>query len=294
MLLSLPALSREGFSVNAHGCRQYPEALSLLSGLLRAHDLPRLVVIALGANGQIENGEIEQALHILGPDRLLVLVSPRELGGSSGADAQLVRAEGKRHPGRVVVLDWVSFSAAHPDWFQPDGLHLTLGGAAAFAQLIGRVQPLASLPKSLRAPKCTTPTPTPTPSPGPAPPAGVRSAARLAPAAPLRGIAAVVRGGALDMHPGSPELRLSLTNANPFPVAGIASLRLLDDTRPTIAASCISIPPQGSAPLTLRLDAQALAAAELLGRYKVQLALAFSGPEGDSATLSSTYLLRRT
>jgi hypothetical protein len=147
MLLSLPALSRDGFSANARGCRQYLEALELLSSLGRAHELPHLVVIALGANGTIEEGDIRRALAILGSDRLLVLLTPRQLGGGSGPNAQLVRAEARRHPDQVVALDWVAYSAGHPSWFQPDGLHLTLTGAAAFASLIARVLPLASAPR---------------------------------------------------------------------------------------------------------------------------------------------------
>jgi hypothetical protein len=56
------------------------------------------------------------------------------------------------------VLDWLSFSAGHDDWFYGDGTHLRPSGAAAYARLIahsvrwiapdncacmGRVQPSA-------------------------------------------------------------------------------------------------------------------------------------------------------
>jgi hypothetical protein len=271
MLLSLPALSRDGFSGNAHGCRQYPEALELLSGLAHAHQLPHLVVIALGANGAIEDTNIKQALQILGPHRLLVLLTPRQLGGSSGSNAELVRAEARRHPGRVVVLDWVAYSAGHPGWFQPDGLHLTLSGAAAFASLIASVRPLASEPRSLPEPPCL----------GTVPPSSVI----------LSGITARLPPGTFALDPRSPVAHLMLTNSNPFPVVGVAGLRLLEAPRATIAASCVVLPPGGSADVALRVEAQADEGVQLLGHYRVQLQLRLLGQAGQTLTLATPHVL---
>jgi hypothetical protein len=95
-------------------------------------------VIALGADGSVTHGDIEQTLAILGPGRWLVLVTPRELGGGSGSDATTVREEAKTHPVRIRLLDWVNYSAGHGNWFQPDGLHLTTAGAQAFTGFLKR------------------------------------------------------------------------------------------------------------------------------------------------------------
>ena len=32
-----------------------------------------------------------------------------------------------------VVADWNAIANAHPSWFGPDGVHMTIGGVAAFA-----------------------------------------------------------------------------------------------------------------------------------------------------------------
>ena len=144
MLLALPNLTADGFAVNAHGCRQFPEALALLTALATAHQLPHLVVIALGADGSVTPGDVSATLQILGPTRMLVLVTPRELGGGSGSDATTVRDAGRSYPTRIRVLDWVAFSAGQGSWFQPDGLHLTFAGAAAFARLLATALPLAA------------------------------------------------------------------------------------------------------------------------------------------------------
>jgi hypothetical protein len=144
MLLALPALARVGYKVNARGCRQFAEGLRLLRDARRRHELPHLVVLALGADASVTAWQIRQAKKILGPKRKLGLVTPRELGGGQSNDANVIRNAGQRDPERVKVLDWVRYSAGHEDWFQPDGLHLTFTGAKAFARLLKKLIPLAS------------------------------------------------------------------------------------------------------------------------------------------------------
>jgi hypothetical protein len=153
MLLALPALSRVGYKVNARGCRAYPEGLRLLRDQARHHRLPHLVVIALGSDQNVTGGDISQALKILGPNRKLGLVTPRETGGGESNDATVIRNAGARYPERVKVLDWVHYSAGHGSWFQPDGLHLTFSGAKAFARLLKKLIPLAAPHPKHKKPK---------------------------------------------------------------------------------------------------------------------------------------------
>ena len=144
MLLALGPLADRGYRANARGCRQYPEGLALIRDLRHRDKLPRLVVIALGSNGVISKENIHDALNIVGKKRTLGLVTPRESGGGSGSDAALVRAEAHRHENRIELIDWVSYSAGHSGWFQPDGLHLTFEGADGMARLFAKV--LKALP----------------------------------------------------------------------------------------------------------------------------------------------------
>ncbi len=143
MLLALPDLQRRGFAANAHGCRDWPEALVLLRALRRDGRLPQLVVVALGADGVVQMSYIKSALAILGRQRRLVLVTPIELGGGSGSDADVVRRSAGIYPGRINVLDWVRYAHGKGSWFQPDGLHLTFPGAAEFARFLVRARSLA-------------------------------------------------------------------------------------------------------------------------------------------------------
>ncbi len=47
----------------------------------------------------------------------------------------LLREAATRHP-ELTLIDWNLYSRSHPDWFQPDGLHLQRVGAVAMATLI--------------------------------------------------------------------------------------------------------------------------------------------------------------
>jgi hypothetical protein len=144
MLLALPDLAQIGYRANARGCRQWPEGLSLIRKLRNQDKLPRLVVVALGSNGSVSRNNIHDALDLVGKKRTLGLVTPRETGGGSSSDADVVRSEARKHKNRITLLDWVDRAGGHPSWFQPDGLHLTLAGAAAFADLLKK--PLKRLP----------------------------------------------------------------------------------------------------------------------------------------------------
>jgi hypothetical protein len=143
MLLALPTLTHEGYQVNAHGCRQMDEGLSVMKEAKRNGNLPHLIVIALGADASISVGQINKAFRIAGPKRVIGLVTPLELGGGTSSDADAVRAGAKRHAKRAILLDWVNFSRGHSDWFQPDNLHLTFSGAQGFARLLRKAIPYA-------------------------------------------------------------------------------------------------------------------------------------------------------
>ena len=143
MLLALPNLARAGYRVNARGCRGWSEGMAVLRAEKRSRRLPHLVLMALGADWSVSLRSIRRTLHLLGPRRVLALMTPLELGGWAGDDARSMRRAFKRYPQRIVLLDWVRYSRGHGEWFQPDGTHLTFSGADAFARLARRATPWA-------------------------------------------------------------------------------------------------------------------------------------------------------
>lgn len=121
-----------GYEVNTRGCRQMSEGLRLLRS--RRGRLPAFVAIMLGANGEMEPGQIRAAVHILGPGRVLGLVTPRK----NFRAIRVMHAAARRYSGRVVVVDWAAYTAGRPEWFADDGNHLGPGGAQALARLLRR------------------------------------------------------------------------------------------------------------------------------------------------------------
>jgi hypothetical protein len=142
-IIAAPMLARLGIEADAHGCRQFGQGVAMLAARRHAGTLPSVAILALGANGPISAGQISAALRIMGRHRILGLVTPREANGSAGQ----MRLAARRHPSRVLLIDWVSYSAAHGGWFGSDGLHVGQAGAAGFAGFIRRkVAPFAFPP----------------------------------------------------------------------------------------------------------------------------------------------------
>jgi hypothetical protein len=155
MLGAFDSLRARGFEVDVRGCRQMSEGLGVLRA--RKQALPRFVVVGLGTNWTVTLDQVRRALRIVGRERVLGLVTPREVGGVASSDQAVMRRAGRRWPNRVRVIDWASSSAGHGDWFYSDGLHLTPKGARAMARLVRRALTAAPAPTEPEPPSGTSP-----------------------------------------------------------------------------------------------------------------------------------------
>jgi hypothetical protein len=135
-LAAAPQLRAAGWSVQARKNR----TMTLGLRILRARrTLPRTVAVALGTNANVSKRDVARALQLVGPARRLVLVTPREVPGESAHDARVMRVMARRHPLRIVLVDWARRSQGHPSWLAGDLIHLTAEGAREFARLLGPV-----------------------------------------------------------------------------------------------------------------------------------------------------------
>ena len=135
MLGAAPETAALGYDVDVRGCRQVSEGLRILRQRARRGPLPRLVVVALGSNWTFTTGDVRALLRVLGPSRLLALVTPRELRGVPD-DAPTLRAAARRWPNRVALVDWAAYSRKRPRLTGSDGIHLSIAGRRAFARLL--------------------------------------------------------------------------------------------------------------------------------------------------------------
>jgi hypothetical protein len=165
LLGAIPQVAHEGYEVNTHGCRQWTEGDAVVRAHKHAGVLPHEVVMFLGADWTVSRAQIAETLHLIGSQRVLGLVTPREVGGGGSSDAEHMRRAAKAHPTRIVLLDWVRYTRHRNRWFAPDGLHLGIGGAQGLAHFLRRALPYAA-PGTFPGPK-----PAPTPTTGPATPA---------------------------------------------------------------------------------------------------------------------------
>lgn len=145
MLLAVPGLARAGFNVNAQGCRRWSQGHAILVRKKRHHRLPRLVVMALGTNWSITRREIGRTRRLLGPKRVLAIVTPREPGGYT-TDARRVREATRAHPRNLKLIDWVRISRGHGSWFGGDGIHLTYTGVRNYIRSLRSVLRFANGP----------------------------------------------------------------------------------------------------------------------------------------------------
>jgi hypothetical protein len=135
MMGAIEPLRRAGFEIDVRGCRQMSEGLDVLSRRNSTGALPDVVVVALGNNWTVSTQEIRRATRIMGPWRLLGMVTPR---GAMASARTAIRAAGRRWPDRVKVLDWAARSAGKAwTW---DGLHLTPAGARGFTRLLSEAK----------------------------------------------------------------------------------------------------------------------------------------------------------
>ncbi|MDP2710994.1 MAG: hypothetical protein Q8O56_07225 [Solirubrobacteraceae bacterium] len=154
-ILATPLLGRRGLETDAKGCRQFAEGVAIVAARKRAGTLPHLVVVALGANGSVSAPAARRLLRIVGRNRVLALVTP----SNSATSRATMRAIARRHPDRVLLIDWQRHSAGR-GVFAGDGLHVTGSGAAVYADFIARrAAPVVKPPsRALRLPSHSTTT----------------------------------------------------------------------------------------------------------------------------------------
>ncbi|HET8536287.1 MAG TPA: hypothetical protein VFL73_03810 [Solirubrobacteraceae bacterium] len=167
LLGAMKETTAAGFNLNTRGCRQWSEGMQVLRDYKRRGFLPHLVVMELGTDWTVSVREIRAAMSLVGPSRVLGLMTPREVGGYGGSDAAHMRSVARRFPNRTLLLDWVAHTRGRGGWFQPDGIHLTLSGAAGFGEFLKTALPYADPPEQVIK---NPPTPVDANPPPPPPP----------------------------------------------------------------------------------------------------------------------------
>jgi len=146
--------------IDAKQNRYFSEAAPIIHDLRARGVLGRVVIIHLGNNGPVSNGDVDAVMRELTGVPNVLLVTVRVDRSCQNEVNQTLHDATARYPA-VQLVDWYSYSAGHGDWFQADGTHFRTSsgpGANAYADLlVGSIPPPTTT--TTEAPTTTTPPP---------------------------------------------------------------------------------------------------------------------------------------
>lgn len=121
--------------IDAMKNRQFSAAEELFSSYESQGLAGRVVVFALGTNGNVTDGAIDSLMELVGDKRIVVFVTTRSPQGWVSSTNAALRAAPDRYD-NVRVVDWYSYSEGRNDLFDGDGTHLSSQGAKEYVALI--------------------------------------------------------------------------------------------------------------------------------------------------------------
>ena len=130
-----------GCAVDAKVSRYVGGGIEAAQNLKAQGRLGSVVVVSLGTNGPIADGEryvkqTQELLSLLGTERRIfwVNVYAPHLSWQDTNNAYINKLAAERK--NVTVIDWYSFISKHPEWLSGDGVHPNDAGAEQYARLV--------------------------------------------------------------------------------------------------------------------------------------------------------------
>jgi len=121
--------------VDAHVGRQVSAALTMVRKRQVAHLLAPTIVIHLGNNGTFSAKQFDEMMQLLQEVPRVVFLTNKVPRKWQAPNNKALTDGVHRYP-NASLLDWRAGSAAHPEWFWQDGIHLRPEGAKIYATLI--------------------------------------------------------------------------------------------------------------------------------------------------------------
>jgi len=161
--------------IDAKQNRFFSQAAPIIHDLRARGALGRVVIIHLGNNGPVSQGDVDDVMRELNGVPNVLLVTVRVNTSWQNSVNQTLHDAATRYPA-VQLVDWYAYSAGHGDWFGGDGTHFRTEsgpGTNAYADLL-----VGSIPPP---PTTTTEAPTTTTAPPPPPTTTTTTVAPLVP-----------------------------------------------------------------------------------------------------------------
>lgn len=127
------AFRNVGFRTNTQFCRTFADGIKELIAVKDRGRLPELTIMHVGTGGRLKMRQIKRALRIVGDERRLGLVTPREFKPEFGVAKRRIIHNAAERFTNVLLFDWDRISKGHDDWFHWDNLHPVGKGTTAMA-----------------------------------------------------------------------------------------------------------------------------------------------------------------
>jgi len=135
MIVAQPAMEAEGIYVDAVIGRQFADSLAVAHALRDAGTLGEIVIVHLGNNGPITEGQFDELMDTLSVARRVVVVNVKVPRPWEAHNNDLFASAVPRFANAVLV-DWHAVGDSYPDAFVDDGVHMTQDGVQLYLNLL--------------------------------------------------------------------------------------------------------------------------------------------------------------
>lgn len=118
-----------GISVDGSVGRQWYQGEQILSGLKAQSQAGAVVVVGLSTNGPITAAAFDSMMGALSGASRVVFVNVHVDQPWQDPNNAVIADGVKRYP-KAVLADWNALATEHPEWFGPDGTHISFSGPA--------------------------------------------------------------------------------------------------------------------------------------------------------------------
>lgn len=127
-------LQAAGYRVDAVVGRTFEEGLQVIRS--QAGSLPPRMFVHLGTNSGVTSAQCRELVSLVGPSRTLTMATIHIPASRPVTDASnKVLADCASAP-NVTLVDWAGHVRANPGVVCPDGIHISCGGAGAYASFV--------------------------------------------------------------------------------------------------------------------------------------------------------------
>lgn len=125
-----------GVRVDGVVSRQFETGIGVVTADRAAGTLGNVLIVELGTNGTVTPQDVTAMVQAAAGVARVVFVNVNVPRPWAAMDNTVIAAGVAQYPGLAYLADWYTLSSGHPDWFDPDHVHLDPTGAQAMAQLI--------------------------------------------------------------------------------------------------------------------------------------------------------------